>query len=296
MSQTFSLFDMTEGALLAERYEVVRPLRQGGMSSAFEAIDRKSEGAGSACELQVFPAGLFEGEEQVASFAGALRTWQRIEHPSVLKVRELLGMGSNAFVLVTDKPVGRTLRSVLGDRERFEQGDVVTIGSQLLEGLSAIHEQGLVHGDIKPTTVHLAGTDPGERGGLHAMLVDGGITPGLWEAKELGEKTALIGTPYYAPVEQFGGGAPTVQTDVYNVATVLFELVTGVLPWKGTGMLEVFQAKLDREAPSMRRRAPEVEIDPELEKAIVGGLMADRADRYSTAREFLDRLAACAPA
>src|SRR5262249_26549062 len=100
------------------------------------------------------------------------------------------------------------------------------------------------------------------------------------------------GTPYYAPVEQFGGEAPDVLSDVYNVATVLFELVTGVLPWPGSSMLEVFQQKLDKQAPSMKKRAPKVEVAPELESAIVHGLMAGKRKRFQSAAAFREALAA----
>jgi serine/threonine-protein kinase len=131
-----------------------------------------------------------------------------------------------------------------------------------------------------------------DRKGLSAQLVDGGVTPGLWNAKHLGDHTALIGTPYYAPVEQFGGDAPDVQSDIYNVDTVLFELVSGTLPWPGSSFLEVFQAKLDRNAPSMAARAPEVDVDAALEEAIVRGLMADRRERYAKASEFRKALEA----
>src|SRR6185295_19899496 len=109
---------------------------------------------------------------------------------------------------------------------------------------------GLVHGDIKPSTIYVDAKSKK----LGPQLVDGGITPGLWNAKHLGERTALIGTPFYAPVEQFGGESPDVQSDVYNVATVLFEMATGVLPWKGKSFLEVFQAKLQKTPPSMKAR------------------------------------------
>jgi hypothetical protein len=75
---------------------------------------------------------------------------------------------------------------------------------------------------------------------------------------------------------------------------VLFEMIAGVLPWPGKSYLEVFQAKLDRHPPSIRRRASDVEITPELEKAIVAGMLADRRERYHSATEFRDALQAAA--
>ena len=130
--------------------------------------------------------------------------------------------------------------------------------------------------------------------GPDASSTHGGVTTGMWSAKHLGEHTALIGTPYYAPVEQFGGESPDRQSDIYNVSTVLFECATGVLPWPGKTLLEVFQAKLDRSEPSMKRRAPKCDVPAALESAIVKGLLADRDERYVNATELRESLAAVA--
>jgi serine/threonine protein kinase len=162
---------------------------------------------------------------------------------------------------------------------------VAAIGVSTLEALEAVHARKLVHGDIKPSTVHVQERD-GTSAALAVQLVDGGVTPGLWNAKHLGDRTALIGTPFYAPVEQFGGESPDVASDVYNVAAVLFELCTGVLPWPGRSFLEIFQAKLEKHAPSMRKRAPDVEVEPEFELAVQRGLFADKRQRYATAAQF----------
>ena len=183
-------------------------------------------------------------------------------------------------------PPGQSLRAWLKDKGRATPAQTVAIALQLLDELRAIHSAGLVHGDIKPHTIHIE-----ERKGIRVTLVDGGITPSLWSAKHLGDKTALIGTPFYAPVEQFGGESPDVQSDIYNVATVLFELVTGVIPWAGKSFLDVFQAKLAKSPPSMKSRAPKVHVPAELEHAIAGGLMADKSERYKSAAEFRERLA-----
>jgi len=285
MSEALTIYDLNPGQLVAERYRIVGPHHMGGMYSAFEVEDVRE---GGSRELQFFPPALFESDEQADEFAASWQAWKRVANPAVLRVHDVLHLGPTTLAVISDLPPGTSLRQRMSDGHRPGPRDALRIGCQLLEGLTAIHEQGLVHGDIKPNTVHVDGD--GER--LRACLIDGGITSGLWSAKDLGEQTALIGTPYYAPPEQFSGDPPTIQSDVYNVATLLFELLTGVLPWSGANILEVFQAKLDREPPSIARRAPEVEVDPRLEQVIVGGLMAERPKRYASAREFLDGLRA----
>lgn len=284
-TESFSLFDLSPGRVFAERFKIDRIHRHNGLVPAFAATDDQS---GEDVCLMVFPPSLFEDSSQAEEFRAACQPWLRVRSPHCARVREI-GQQSSAILWVTDPPRGTSLRKHLEAQKRVAPELAVRMGLDMLDGLIAIHDVGLVHGDVKPQTVYVE-----EKKRPQAQLVDGGVTPGLWNAKHLGERTALIGTPFYAPVEQFGGESPDVQSDVYNVATVLFEMIAGVLPWPGKSYLEVFQAKLDRHPPSIRRRASDVEITPELEKAIVAGMLADRRERYHSATEFRDALQAAA--
>lgn len=280
MAPSISLFDLTPGKTIEGRFEILRSFRQGTMSATFEVKE-----GDAVRELQVFPAGLFESAQQGTEFGAELRRWQKVQCDSVLRVHEVISKEDGSLLMLTDFPPGESLRAQLKQNGPLSAEDTVRLGLRILDGLVEAHVHDLVHGDIKPYTLHMQAGDPSS-----AVLVDGGITTGLWSAKHLGEKTALIGTPIYAPAEQFGGESPNVQSDIYNLATVLFEAVCGTVPWPGKTFLEVFQAKLDKTAPSMRRAAPEVEVDPALEKAIVGGLMTDSRERYGSAEEFRDAL------
>ena len=282
MSQYLTTYDLTKGKKLADRYTIVGSRRQSGFAAVYEATDPE----GGRCEVSLFPAGLFEQADQAEEFRARLTPWAEIESKHVLRVREVLSL-AGGLLLVTDLPSGESLRERMAKKKRLAASEVVALGSQMLEGLGRVHGAGLVHGDIKPLTIFVAG----EGAKCHAQLVDGGVTPSLWNAKGLGEKTALVGTPYYAPVEQFGGEAADVRSDIYNLATVLYECATGVLPWKGSSFLEVFQAKL-QDPPAMKKRAPDVELDPHLEAAILRGCLTDRRKRYASAREFQDALGA----
>ncbi len=281
----FSVLDLAPGRQIADKYEIISSRRQAGLSTAFEV---KALDSGDRCELQFFAASLFEAEEQVNDFRSILMPWTQVNNASVLQLREVLQLDPSTLALVSDYPQGHSLRVRLKKRKRLSTEETISIGLQVLDGLVAIHDDSLVHGDIKPATIFV----DGEGADLKAILVDGGITPSLWTAKDLGERTALIGTPYYAPIEQFGGDSPTVQSDLYNLAAVLFECLSGVLPWPGKSLLEVFQAKLDKAPPSFTRMAPDVEVDPEVGERIVKGCLADRNARYASAGEFLESLQA----
>ena len=289
-TETFSLFDLAPGKTVAGRFRIVKPQRQSGMSSAFEAVDEQAGEGAKQCALIVFPGPLFEGAKQADEFRTAWNTWRAVRSTHVIAIREVLALPQSTTILVTDFPEGSTLREWLKTNKHMSEAQALSLGTQMLDGLVAIHAQDMVHGDIKPQTIFL-GAGKG-KAALRGVLVDGGITTGLWNAKHLGEHTALIGTPYYAPIEQFGGESPNVQSDIYNVATVLFEITTGTIPWKGKSFIEVFQSKLEKRPPAMKSRAPKVDVPPALEDAIAGGLMADKSERYATAEEFRKQLLA----
>jgi serine/threonine-protein kinase len=285
VSESTFAYGIAPGQRIDGRYDVVGPNRQGGLSVAFEVKDA----SGKPFEMQHFPAALFESEDQAREFAASWEPWKSIGSSAVLAVRDVLVLDGAGLMLVTDLPPGRPLRDQLAEEPRLAPEDAVALGRRLLEGLVQIHERGLVHGDVKPNTIFVRGTAPGRE----AVMVDGGVTAGLWLAKDLGDKTALIGTPYYAPAEQFGGDCPDVQSDLYNVATVMFEVIAGRLPWTGANFLQVFQAKIAKEVPSLRAAVgPDALVSEALDDAIGGGLRADPRKRYETANEFLDALGA----
>lgn len=274
-----SLFDLAPEKVLVDRYRIVAPHRENGMSAAFRVQDLEED---AERELQAFPGSLFEGEPQAKAFADTMGRWQALEHPAVVRARSVDVLGDGAVLAVSDFPSGQALRDVTKDNAVRPAEEVVALGAALLEGLEVSHAAGLIHGDIKPSTIFVADEGP--------SLVDGGITPGLWEAKHLGTRTALIGTPFYAPLEQFGGDSPDESSDLYNVATVLYELLTGVMPWKGKSFIEVFQSKMQPEAPAMRTLAPSLEVDRDLEAAIGQALRGKRTERHASAAEFREAL------
>lgn len=277
MTDSMPLADaLSPGRVVADRFELIEPHRQGGLSVAFVASDRER---GDRCEVQAFTAGLFEGGEQAYEFARSLEDWTKLASARVAVVRDVIVEGPSAF-LAADLPRGASLRDLLDrtDDGASEVGRVVEIGVELARALEEIHAAGLVHGDVKPSAVFVDGP--------HVMLVDGGTTPSLWTAKHLGERTALIGTPYYAPIEQFGGEAPTAGSDVYNLCTLLFELATGVQPFAGSSFLEVFQSKLASEPPTFEQRRPGLGGRRSLEEVVRRGLFADAKLRYASARKL----------
>lgn len=280
-----SLFDLAPDKILLDRYRIHSGHRENGMSAAFRVHDLKQKEAER--ELQAFPASLFENVKQAEAFASTLRGWSKLDCDAILTLLDVVVLDDGAILAVSEFPPGPGLRELVADRKSkaMDAEDVVALGIALLDGLEEAHEVGLIHGDIKPGTIFMGkkGTGP--------VLVDGGVTPGLWAAKHLGTRTALIGTPYYAPIEQFGGDSPDERSDMYNLATVMYELLTGVMPWRGKSYIEVFQSKMQPTAPTMRSMAPRVEVAPDLEAAIATALRGKRMERHESVAAFREALA-----
>lgn len=281
---SLSLFDLKAGNEILGRYTIVAPHRENGMSAAFEVKD-----GGERLELQAFPASLFEDHAQAKSFAASLERWEPLESGAIVRLRDVEVLDDGAVVTIADFPGGTMLRDVMREAPVMGAPEVLTLARSVLDGLAVAHDAQLAHGDVKPTTIFVHGDGAG-------ALVDGGVTPGLWAAKHLGTRTALIGTPYYAPLEQFGGDSPDERSDLYNLATVMYELLTGVMPWRGRSYIEVFQSKMHPEAPPMRSLSPDVDVDPALERAIAKALRGKRLERHGSVEDFRAALDECAVA
>ena len=137
-----SLFQLAPGVTIQDRYEIQDTNRHGSMSAAFQATDNTD---GSACEIQAFPAGLFENAEQAEEFAESLRGWKGISAGAVLCTRSVDVMEDGSILVVTDLPTGESLRDLLSEKGPLSAAEVQSIGMTILGGLSAIHAAGHVH-------------------------------------------------------------------------------------------------------------------------------------------------------
>src|SRR5512147_404396 len=125
-----TLFDLAPGKDLLERYTIRRAHRQGGMSTTFEVEDKKRK---SSCEVQVFPAALFENPQQAREFAESLSAWMRVDDKHVLAARDVHALEDGSILFVTDMPGGGSLRDWLRTHPVSPAETVIEIGKQLLE-------------------------------------------------------------------------------------------------------------------------------------------------------------------
>lgn len=263
-----------------ERYELFEPLSRGGFGAVFRGCHRVTKRPVAIKVLREHALDLGQGGDDLVREARALAS---VEHPNVVGVLDCGVEDGRAFV-VMELLTGETLAARIEERGTLRVGEVLPVVLQVLEGLRAVHEVGIVHRDVKPSNVMI------DRRGV-AKLVDFGLsssTSGIasWEAGRPSVPGA--GTPGYMAPEQYH--ADTVldaRADLYAVGATLFRALTGRTPFVGS-MDEVRARVTTVAAPSIATLAPG--LPPHVVAAIDRALARDRDARPATATELAAEL------
>jgi len=263
------------GRVLVGRYQLLERIGEGGMGVVWRCFDLDLE---EPVALKFLREDYASDDHLRASFRREVKLARRVTHPNVARVYEF-GKTADFHFLTMEFVPGESLSTLLTREGRLPPAQVLALAFSLCRGLAAAHAAGVVHGDIKPGNVLVA---PG-RG---AVLTDFGIARALSEVLS-GE--SLGGTPLYMPPEQFLNEAMAPQNDVYAVGVLLFEALTGQVPWPSEEPAELAAHKLAGE-PDVRRLAPG--LPAAWSELIADCLHSDPARRPADGRAMLARLAA----
>jgi serine/threonine-protein kinase len=208
----------------------------------------------------------FQREEEIG---------QRLDHPNV--IRFLKPRQKSRMYVAMELVEGKSLRSMLG--QSLPQARALAIAQQICEALVHMHERGVVHRDLKPENVLV--TPAGQ-----VKIVDFGIALDQSSRRLtwLG-LSSTIGTPDYIAPEQIGGRRGDARTDIYALGTILYEMLTGNLPFSGPNALAVMRAKTEEEPRPLTYFVPDV--DPHLEAMVLKAIERLPRDRYQSASELL---------
>lgn len=268
-------------------YRIEEQIGAGGMGVVYRAHDEQLE---RDVALKVLPPGTLTDEAARKRFRKEALSLAKLNHPNIATVHEFGTEGRTDF-LVTEYIAGLTLDAKLAGRA-LPARDVIELGKQLVQGLSAAHEQGIVHRDLKPGNLRLT-TDG------RLKILDFGLAQFMTHASEMGmtatltQSQAVTGTlPYMAP-EQLRGEPADARTDMWAVGAVLYEMATGKLPFSEKNGPLLIDAILNREPTAPAKENPQV--PPGLESVILKALDKNADERYQTAAALgrdLDRLTA----
>ncbi|MFO7566771.1 MAG: protein kinase [Enhygromyxa sp.] len=269
---------VTVGSLFAERYLVEKLLGRGGMGSVYRVHDRE---VGELVALKLLDR-TAASPESVERFRREVRLARRVTHRNAARTYDL-GEHRGWRFLTMEYVDGESLRSHLA-RARPSPARVVDFAQQMAEGLAAAHQAGVVHRDLKPANVLI------ERSG-RVVITDFGIARGLQSDDATLQTGGLLGTPAYMAPEQIAGERVEAPADLYALGLIVFELLTGRLPFAGDTPMAVALARLHQSLPALDA---EPGIPPPLTPILERCLMREVGERVESAAELAQMLAAAA--
>jgi len=272
--------------LIADRYELISEMARGGCGAVFEAVDTRLD---RLVAVKVLQAGSLEGAA-LERFARETRVAAAIHHPNVCSVIDSGSLEDGSPFLVMERLYGETLRSHFARVHRLDAEDAIEFALQMLSGLDAAHEMGIVHRDVEPENVFLVrptGSAPPVElidFGMCRAAPEPGANP-LGDDRTLTRAGTVVGTPEYMAPEQASGRRHfDRQIDLYAVGVVLYEMLTGTRAFYGADPREVLIAVLSRQLPSVRAIRPELPVA--VDRIVVRAMERDPRARYATAQQF----------
>jgi serine/threonine protein kinase/tetratricopeptide (TPR) repeat protein len=269
------------GTLLAERYEILELLGQGGMGAVYKAHDIELE---RLVALKLIRPDLASNPEILRRFKQELILAREVTHRNVIRIFDL-GQAKGFKFITMEFVEGRDLRAILRERGKLPPEETVRIISQVCRALESAHAAGVVHRDLKPQNIMLDAKD-------RVYVMDFGIAHSL-ETPGMTQTGALMGTPEYMSPEQAKGIKVDPRSDLFSLGIIFYELLTGISPFKADTAVATLLKR------TQERPQPPAEVDPTIPKAISDVVMKcleiDRGLRFSTAREILEDLGQEAP-
>jgi beta-lactam-binding protein with PASTA domain len=238
--------DLT-GARVDGRYRLERLIARGGMADVYEAQDERLD---RTVAVKIITNAAVAGFD-VKAFANEAKTIARLSHPNVVAVFDQ-GVHEGLPYVVMEYVPGTTLRDLLNRRRRLRLEEAVELCGQVLDGLQAAHDAGLVHRDIKPENILLKNGGRGDR----VKVVDFGLAEAVHGDRDTGGP--LVATAAYVAPELVNGKPATTASDVYSTAILLYELLTGEVPFDGPDSGAVARRHVDEDVPSPQLKAPDV--------------------------------------
>ena len=277
---------LTSGTVLG-RYQVGRPLGAGGMGEVYLATDTRLD---RKVALKVLPDDVAGDPDRMERFAQEARTASGLNHPNIITIYEIDQSGSTAFI-ATEFIDGATLRERLR-AQPMSAAEVLDVAVQVAGALAAAHASGIVHRDIKPENIILRSDGIAKVLDFGLAKLTAGGSPELLDdeaptrAQVKTDSGIVMGTATYMSPEQARAEAVDARTDIFSLGVVIYELLTGRLPFAGTSIYEIMAAILsEREAPPLSRYSSS--LPAELERIVAKALRKDREERYQNTKDLL---------
>ena len=279
------------GTTLDGRFRVLQKIGEGGMSFVYLATDVASA---ERYAVKVLSASLSHDANAMARLRREAGFGMRLEHPNVCHIVHLGDTNDGLVYVVMPFIEGEVLADRTNRFGHLPLADVVGLVRDIAAGLGAAHALQIVHRDLKPENV-IVRTRPD--GGLEAVVMDFGLAKERMAGAELQKLTAtgiILGTPEFMSPEQLRGKPLDARSDIYALALVAYEMLTGSLPFDGRTQQEMMIARLRDDPVPLRAIRPDLNLPEAVERVLARALQRNPDDRFATALELADALTAAA--
>jgi serine/threonine protein kinase len=256
-------------------YRIINQVGRGGMATVYKAYQPSVD---RYVAIKVLPSQLAESREFATRFQQEARIIAKLEHPHILPVFDYGESEGVAYFVMRYMDAG-TLKERMIEGRPLPLNDIDKLFTQLADALSYAHSRGIVHRDLKPANVLIDSHD-------NVFLTDFGIAKLLESASpRLTQTDAIMGTPAYISPEQAQGHTVDQRSDIYSLGIILYEMVTGSVPFTAETPLAVLFKHISDPLPPPSLVKPD--IPPDIEQVLLKALAKDPRDRFATAAEFV---------
>ena len=268
--------ELATGTTFAKRYKVIEELGKGGMGRVYKVLDNEIN---EKIALKLLKPEVAGDEKRIQRFRNELRNARKISHKNVCRMYHF-SKAEGSYYITMEYVEGEELRSFMKRIGKMPKEKVLSVAKQVVSGLAEAHKLGVVHCDLKPQNVMI------DKDG-NARIMDFGISRSL-KAKGITDTGIIIGTPEYMSPEQVEGEEADPRSDIYAMGIILFEMLTGRVPFSGESVLSVIMKQKIEDPPNPRKINPE--ISEELSRVILRCLEKKKDKRYQNAEVLLSDL------
>ena len=259
--------------ILNRRYRLDNQQGSGGMAVIYKATDLA---LGRVVAVKILRPSLTSDHSFLIRFRQEARNVANLAHPNIVTVHDV-GQDGNTHYIVMEYIDGQNLKDIIRENSPLSVERVLDIAIQMCAGIGYAHRAGLVHADVKPQNILVTGENV-------VKVTDFGIAQALAMTKPEERQKVVWGSPHYFSPEQAQGEYPTPASDVYSIGIVLFEMLTGHLPFSGADQQELALAHIRKMPPRISELSPQVPTD--LERIVQKALSKEPASRYRSADQL----------
>lgn len=268
-----------KGQKISDRYQIIKSIGEGGMANVYLAYDTILD---RNVAVKVLRGDLSSDEKFVRRFQREALSASSLNHPNIVEVYDV-GDDNGQYYIVMEYIEGKHLKELIKKRGHLTITEVVDIMLQITDGMSIAHDSYIIHRDIKPQNIMIL------ENGL-VKITDFGIAMAM-NATQLTQTNSVMGSVHYLPPEQANGKGATLQSDIYSMGILMYELLTGKLPYRGENAVEIALKHLKEAIPSIRELMPN--IPNSIENIIKKATAKNIKNRYNDAREMHEDLLTC---